>query len=188
MNMVNTWQCASQRSNVDFRPLIDHFAAVEYSTKYASKPEKGSKALDGLIANAMTRNTERGDDESARPLFASFLVQQVGGRDWSAQEVGHVQKGFRTVFASHEFANVSVTTVQKKLRDDIAEDDDDDTRATAESKFDAYLNRVAKLEKHYLASHKRKRQRTNHMQQPTLHAHGIGTAAESNGVDPEAVK
>ena len=187
MNMVNTWQCASQRSNVDFRPLIDHIAAVEYSTKYASKPEKGSKALDGLIANAMTRSTERGDDESARPLFASFLVQQVGGRDWSAQEVGHVQKGFRTVFASHDFANVSVTTVQKKLRDDIAEDDDDDTRATAESKFDAYLNRVAKLEKHYLAK-QTKRQRTSHTQQPTLHAHGVGTVAEPNGVDPEAVK
>ena len=28
-----------QRSNVDFKPLIDHFSALEYATKYATKQE-----------------------------------------------------------------------------------------------------------------------------------------------------
>ena len=61
MNMVNTWQVASQRANVEFRPLIDHFSAVEYATKYAPKPEKGSKVLEKLIATAMSRACERED-------------------------------------------------------------------------------------------------------------------------------
>ena len=57
VNMVNTWQTVSQRANCDFRPLIDHISAVEYAAKYASKAEKGSKALDKLVANAMTRTS-----------------------------------------------------------------------------------------------------------------------------------
>ena len=35
----------SQRSNVDFQPLINHFAAHEYATKYIAKEDKGSASL-----------------------------------------------------------------------------------------------------------------------------------------------
>ena len=30
-------QLSSQRSNVDFKPIVDHYSAVEYATKYATK-------------------------------------------------------------------------------------------------------------------------------------------------------
>ena len=49
-NPVNKWQVLAHRSNNDFQPLIDHFRALEYMTKYASKAEKGSKSLDMLLA------------------------------------------------------------------------------------------------------------------------------------------
>ena len=49
-NPVNKWQVLAHRSNNDFQPLIDHFCALEYMTKYASKAEKGSKSLDMLLA------------------------------------------------------------------------------------------------------------------------------------------
>jgi hypothetical protein len=32
MNSVNLWQTASQRSNCDFKPLVDHHSALEYMT------------------------------------------------------------------------------------------------------------------------------------------------------------
>ena len=38
-----------QRSNVDFKPLIDHFSALEYATKQ----EKGSKAFDKMMAECI---------------------------------------------------------------------------------------------------------------------------------------
>ena len=41
-NIVSHYQAISQQSNVDFQPLIDHFSAIEYITKYATKAEKGS--------------------------------------------------------------------------------------------------------------------------------------------------
>ena len=50
MNSVNVWQSASQRSNCDFKPLVDHLSALEYSVKYDSKPEKGSQSLGKLMA------------------------------------------------------------------------------------------------------------------------------------------
>ena len=37
MNITNAEQAASQRANVDFVPLIDHFLALKYATKYATK-------------------------------------------------------------------------------------------------------------------------------------------------------
>ena len=33
LNTINPEQLAANRSNVDFKPLIDHFSAIEYSTK-----------------------------------------------------------------------------------------------------------------------------------------------------------
>ena len=45
-NSVNRWQALAQRSNVDFQPLVDHFAAIEYAAKYASKEEKGSASFE----------------------------------------------------------------------------------------------------------------------------------------------
>ena len=93
MNITNDAQAASQRANVDFKPLIDHFSALEYSTKYATKQEKGSKAFDKLIALALNGGGRADPDAQgrlAKGSYASFLVQQTGGRDWSAQEVAHV--------------------------------------------------------------------------------------------------
>ena len=43
-------QLSSQRSNVDFKPIVDHYSAVEYATKYATKKEKGSKPFDRWCA------------------------------------------------------------------------------------------------------------------------------------------
>ena len=56
MNTTNAEQAASQRANVDFKPLIDHFSALEYATKYATKQEKGSKPFDKMIALASALN------------------------------------------------------------------------------------------------------------------------------------
>ena len=36
---ATTAQAALQRANVDFKPLIEHFSALEYATKYATKQE-----------------------------------------------------------------------------------------------------------------------------------------------------
>ena len=39
VSFLNECVQLSQRANVDFKPLIDHFSALEYATKYATKQE-----------------------------------------------------------------------------------------------------------------------------------------------------
>ena len=77
------------------------------------------------------------DDESAIRIFSSYLVQQVGGRDWSAQEVSHVNMGLRTCWGSHEFFPVSLTNVHK-LRANLTGDEPDGVRATEEKAFEKH--------------------------------------------------
>ena len=56
-NTTNAELAASQRANVDFKPLIDHLSALEYATKYATKQEKGSK----MVALALNGGKRAGD-------------------------------------------------------------------------------------------------------------------------------
>ena len=56
-NTTNAVVAASQRANVDFKPLIDHLSALEYATKYATKQEKGSK----MVALALNGGKRAGD-------------------------------------------------------------------------------------------------------------------------------
>ena len=80
------------------------------------------------------------DDEGAMRVFSSYLVQQVGGRDWSAQEVSHVNMGLHTVWGSHDFNTKSLVTISK-LRNNINQQGDDADRADLPSDFELYLNR-----------------------------------------------
>jgi hypothetical protein len=92
---------------------VDHYSALEYSTKYATKSEKGSQAHGKMMMNALNKMSDRDADDSAQSVVASFLVQQTGGRDWSAQEVAHVNMGIRTVWASHEFDHTSLSHARR---------------------------------------------------------------------------
>ena len=118
LNTINEWQVAAQRSNTDFTPLIDHHSALEYSCKYATKAEKGSDSMGKLMTNALNKLDAReaegklDDAGSASTVFGSFLTQQTGGRDWSAQEVAHVNMGLRTVWGSHEVCAPSQRTAR----------------------------------------------------------------------------
>ena len=96
-NPVNKWQVLAHRSNDDFQPLIDHFCALAYMTKYASKAEKGSKSLDMLLAAVLAR-PELEDESSASRVYSAVMAQQIGGRNWSAQEVASWRPGSPQTF------------------------------------------------------------------------------------------
>jgi hypothetical protein len=110
--------------------------------RYATKEEKATKTCKSLLDEAIRRAQEKGvdDEEGAVRIFSSYLVQQVGGRDWSAQEVSHVNMGLHTTWGSHEF-NERNLTLLSRLRKNISREDDDTRRADLPSDFELYLNR-----------------------------------------------
>jgi hypothetical protein len=139
MNVTNREHSLSQGANTDFKPLIDVFAALEYATKYASKPEKGSRSFEKLVADAINNKHLDPTDSNARS-FCSFLVQQTGGRNWSSQEVGHVLMGHRSVLSSHEFIRASVGEYRKVKT--VDEGDKDDDPGTFMNDLDKYFLRT----------------------------------------------
>lgn len=141
MNTVNLWQIAAHRANVDFRPLFDHHTAIEYSTKYATKAEKGSNAIEAVFAHAVSRASNNYDDDaSAVHAYASFLVQTVGGRDWSSQEVGHVLFGHDTCIATHDFDYATLT--DKRALVSHLDGKKNGQSVVNENKWDLYLRRL----------------------------------------------
>ena len=88
---------------------------------------------------------DRADDESATGVLTSFLAQQVGGRDWSAQEVAHVNMGWHTIWASHEFDHVTIGG-RRRVRTKVDEATPDERSATDPNKWDLYLARVDQFE------------------------------------------
>jgi hypothetical protein len=77
----------------------------------------------------------------AKGAFASYLVQQTGGRDWSAQEVAHVTMGFPTVIGSHRFVEKNVGN-KSQLRAELDADAPDDDIADNKNHLDDYFSRL----------------------------------------------
>ena len=67
-----------------------------------------SGSFEAVLSSVLERSEEQlPTDASARRVYAAVLSQVVGGRNWSAQEVGHVNMGCSTVVASHKLSNTS---------------------------------------------------------------------------------
>ena len=143
MGRQNLWQAVAANANTDFSPLIDHHSAVEYATKYATKKEKGSGTMDSLLTEALRRMEAKGvdDSEGAIRVFSSYLVQQVGGRDWSAQEVSHANMGIHSTWGSHDFITKNLSKV-RQLKNTIDGTAEDDACATEDNAFGLYLRRM----------------------------------------------
>ena len=157
MNMVNAEQSASQRSNVDCKPLVGHFSAVQYACKYATKLESANETFEASLARAFSGyskhccapegDVEGGTDVKSRPAsaaYASFLIQQDGARNWSGQEVAHVLKGIPSTVSSHMFRSFS-TSNWHKVRKSTSDEHgvlNPDAPALEHNKWSKYLGRM----------------------------------------------
>ena len=178
-NSVNHWQALAQRGNCDFQVLIDHYSALEYMTKYASKAEKGSASFDTVLATVLQRSTEQlPDDASSQRAYSAVLSQVVGGRNWSAQEVGHVNLGCPTIVSSHVFETIYLAGSRKMLRKDILPSTGNNEPAFQPNSLEKYFNRL----KSCTSS-----RGTLDDDQTTLLAHGFAGRLDPHAIDLEHV-
>jgi hypothetical protein len=154
MNICNPEQSASQRANTDCKPLVGHYSAIQYVCKYATKLETASHTFDTSMARAFTGYKKPGDpnvDEdapkSASSVYASFLIQQDGSRNWSSQEVAHVLMGIPSTISSHRFRCFSTSgwSKVKKYSSSIDEEEFDGGSALEKNAWEKYLNRASTL-------------------------------------------
>ena len=88
-NQLQGW-----RANCDIQLVIDHHACIEYLAKYASKAEKMSSIVNETFKSVVSKADYNSDPKS---VIRKLMIQGVGERDMSIQEVMHSILGLKLV-------------------------------------------------------------------------------------------
>jgi hypothetical protein len=106
--LINTHsriQLQGWRANVDLKPVLSTYAALQYISKYASKSEPRSAAFSEIF-NEILRNSEPGET-SLNPI-QKLILHSVAERDISAQETCHLILSTPLYHSSRAFVTLNL--------------------------------------------------------------------------------
>ena len=86
LNNNQQLQLQSWRANCDIQVVIDHFACVEYLTKYAAKGEPRTPILKAAFSSIMNNAPS---NDSPHKAIKKVVMKAIGERDYAAQETMH---------------------------------------------------------------------------------------------------
>src|SRR5699024_8909913 len=93
------------RANTDFSPISSKEAVLRYIAKYATKGEKASTSYHEMINDIISST----DNESpAKRILQKLVINTLGERDYSSQEVMHILMGWPLYRASTTFVCLRV--------------------------------------------------------------------------------
>ena len=80
--------------NVDWRPVLNLWAVMDYITKYATKAQKGSRAIGEVLRSAMEEvckyEHEDGVTDLLRRSLQKCFSRTIGERDYGIFEAAHL--------------------------------------------------------------------------------------------------
>ena len=133
LNNHRQLQLQGWRANCDIQVVIDHYACVEYLTKYAAKGEPRSPMLKQAF-NSIVQNLDNNSDP--RKAIKKVVMKTLGERDYAAQETMHHLLSLKLHSSSFKVVPVSLNG-SRRVRHN-AEDGD---YCTEDSLLDVYANR-----------------------------------------------
>lgn len=149
MNPFNIPMILGWRANIDIKPVLSKFAAIDYIAKYASKSKKQAPAFPELLASVA--NSMDGDG-TAQSSCQKVLNKMLGERTYSAQETAHLLLGIPLVRASVTFQTV-YTGTNGGYRELAAHEGDtelavgeDENLVTDDSWLQRYMKRPLEME------------------------------------------
>ena len=113
--------------------LIDHYACVEYLTKYAAKGEPRSPILK-QACNSIMQNVDSNTDPHR--AIKKVVMKSLGERDYAAQETMHHLLSLKLHSSSFKVMPVSLNG-SRRVRDTTEEGES----CTDYSLLDVYANR-----------------------------------------------
>ena len=128
-------QLQGWRANCDLQVVIDHYACVEYLTKYAAKEEPRSPLLKQPF-NSIVRNIDNSTD--SRRAIKKVVMKSLVERDYSAQEIAHHLMSLKLHSSSFKVIPVSLNG-SCRVRDISCVSEGDS--CTNYSLLDVYANR-----------------------------------------------
>ena len=134
LNNNQRLQLHGWRANCDIQVVIDHYACVEYLTKYAAKGEQRSPLLNQAF-NSIVQLADSTSDP--HKVIKKVIMKTLGERDYAAQETMHHLLSLK--FHSSLFNVIPVSlNGSHRVRTDVA---NDDNVCTNQSLLDLYANR-----------------------------------------------
>ncbi len=128
-------QLQGWRANCDIQVVIDHYACVEYLTKYAAKGEPRSPMLKQAF-NSIVQNVDSSTDPHR--AIKKVVMKSLGERDYAAQETMHHLLSLKLHSSSFKVMPVSLNG-SRRVRD--TESIEDGEPCTDYSLLDVYANR-----------------------------------------------
>ena len=132
INSFNQVQLSTWRANVDMHYCVSRRKVIEYCAKYATKSEPCSQPRKEIFATIVRTLKE---DTSSLKAVQELLINIVGERDFSAQEICHLLLQLPMFKASRDFI---VLSLDGSRTDD--EHLDEDQPATLLSALDHYVS------------------------------------------------
>lgn len=123
MNQHSTPTLLAWRANVDLQPVLDKKAAIQYVSKYASKPEVLSQSYREALSDFCSRVPH---DLPAEKAVSRLFARMAADRDISAQEAVHLLLGDQLVGCSRVFVNLNAyVDAPHLLKETLGLDEDD---------------------------------------------------------------
>ena len=142
LNNHQQLQLQGWRANCDIQVVIDHYACVEYLTKYAAKGEPRSPVLKQAF-NSIVQNVDSNSDPHR--AIKKVVMKTLGERDYAAQEMMHHLLSLKLHSSSFKVIPVSLNG-SHRVHDNVSIGDGDS--CTDNSLLDVYANR-----QQYVSSH-----------------------------------
>ena len=135
LNNHQQLQLQGWRANCDIQVVIDHYACVEYLTKYAAKGEPRSPILKQAL-NSIVQNVDSSTDP--RRAIKKVVMKSLGERDYAAQETMHHLLSLKLHSSTFKVVPVSLNG-SRRVRDTASIEDGES--CTDYSLLDVYAKR-----------------------------------------------
>jgi ATP-dependent DNA helicase PIF1 len=112
INPHNRLQLQGWRANVDVKPVLSIYAALEYISKYASKAEPKSAAFTEIF-NQILNNSR--PDENPLTSVQKLLLNSIAERDISAQETCHLLLSIPLYHSSRQCVSLNLNAEAPRL-------------------------------------------------------------------------
>ena len=138
--------------NIDWRPVLNLWAVVQYVTKYATKAPKGSRKLNEVLKDAVdevcTYVPEGEGADFLKRSIQKFFAKTLGERDYHAFEAVHLGLQLPQVIPMMPVVNLNTSGSRPLKPHWMLKDKGDDEPVHYDSKVDKFNKRL-QLVKNY---------------------------------------
>ena len=135
LNNHQQLQLQGWRANCDIQVVIDHYACVEYLTKYAAKGEQRSPLLKQAF-NSIMQNVD--SNTNPHRAIKKVVMKSLGERDYAAQQIMHHLLSLKLHSSSFKVMPVSLNG-SRRVRSNTSIEEGES--CTDNSLLDVYANR-----------------------------------------------